>query len=150
MLTRSQARRKRNVRITGKGMSLFDPDHFMTHLLQVVVDFDYTTKPDHPAIKSLAAGGYNYASDLFNLIDQEVVRLRYQTFLKCLTLPTSQRHLRNVTSLMQSNSTCMPYSFKYYSRTKARRSYDNIKRTLMPRKSTGPLSNSTVNPCVLN
>jgi hypothetical protein len=71
MLTRLQARQKRNVRITAKRMSLFDPDDFMVHLLQVV-DFDYTTKPDHPAIKSLAAGGYNYASDLFNLNDQEV------------------------------------------------------------------------------
>jgi hypothetical protein len=47
-------------------MSLFDPDNFMTHLLQVV-DFVYTTNPDHPAIKSLAAGGYNYASDLFTV-----------------------------------------------------------------------------------
>ena len=76
MLTRSQARRKRNVRITAKKMSLFDPDDFMVHLLQLV-DFDYTTKPDHPAIKSLAAGGYNYASDLFNLNDQEVTKLSY-------------------------------------------------------------------------
>jgi hypothetical protein len=76
MQTCSKSRRQRNVRLTVNKMSLFDPDDFMIHLLRVV-DFDYTTNPEHPAIKSLIAGGYNYASDLFNLNDQEVSRLNF-------------------------------------------------------------------------
>jgi hypothetical protein len=77
MQTWSKSRRQRNVRLTVTKMPLFvDPDDFMIHLLRVV-DFDYTTNPEHPAIKSLIAVGYNYASDLFNLNDQEVSRLNF-------------------------------------------------------------------------
>lgn len=57
-------------------MSCFDPDDFMIHLLRLV-DCDYATNPDHPTIKCLAACGYDYGYDLFNLNDEEVSRLSY-------------------------------------------------------------------------